>query len=270
MLKRLAIGESVPKQRIFAILYIFIAVWWILLFDLNFQSDGERYYAYIRSMFFDFDLNFYNEYTFYTFCYSEAKGNYLETLESGYLWNPFAIGSPILWFPFFLIGHLWAVVLQIFGYPILTNGYSLPYLLATSLGTLLYGIVGLFCCVLFVSRFYSWSLALWVSLLTFFCSPAIAYLYREPAYSHTMGFCIMSLFLLLWTKFTYNGKVCPSVRHTMILGILGGLIFLVRWQEGVILLFPAIHIVVSIFSSNNKSTFSSKVLQLLKLSKKLM
>ncbi|MBN2385265.1 hypothetical protein JXQ70_20510 [bacterium] len=256
------VGTGLINRPHFLIIMFFSIVGWFVLFDLNFISDGERYYAYLRSFFFDFDLNFYNEYTFYTFHPTPEKGHILTTTPTGYLWNPFAIGPSLVWLPFFLIGHIWVLVAQSLGYPVLANGYSLPYLLMVSLGTLFYGLAGLYCCYRLLSRYFRASWALISTLLTFWSSPAIAYLYREPGYSYSQNFFFISLFLLLWLEFSDDGKKNITVWQGAALSCLAGLIFLIRWQEGVIVGVIAVHIVWRTFFGTDTIPFKVRIRQL--------
>jgi len=105
----------------------------IFLSNTIIRGDGVGYYAYLRSLVFDRDLNFKNEYSYFEPAFSEdtkpvtttwAKGDVTRT---GMVPNTFPVGPALLWSPFYLVAHFVALGLNVLGASIPINGYSLPY-----------------------------------------------------------------------------------------------------------------------------------------------
>ena len=98
------------------------------------RGDGNGYYAYVRSVILDGDLNFENE-------YARADPKFRENLfkrritPRGYLDNPWAPGSAVLWAPFFLAGHAIATAGNALGLAVPLDGFSPPYRWAVAVGT---------------------------------------------------------------------------------------------------------------------------------------
>lgn len=250
----------------FLLIFFSMVFAWFLLFNLNFTSDGERYYSYIRSFFFDGDINFYNEYTFFTFLYTPNKTKFLVKTKTSYLWNPFSIGPSVLWLPFFTAGHLAAWILHVIGFPVLLNGVTLPYTFATALGTLFYAILGLLVCYS-ILRLQTNSLnSLFAVFVVMWSSPAPAYIFREPAYSHTMSFVFVSIFIYSWLKYRkvkFNNYDSNVIAYLMWLFLLGGIATLVRWQNCILLIIPSIEILYRQQKSNDNKSFQDNFFNIL-------
>jgi hypothetical protein len=104
-----------------------------------YSSDEIQYFAYLRSVWFDRDLSFENEYRyFYDRGVARSDGfheTFLErATETGLRINFGTIGCAILWAPFYAAGHAAA---SLTGAP--QDGYSTPYLAAVAHGSAFYG-----------------------------------------------------------------------------------------------------------------------------------
>ncbi|HEX9365280.1 MAG TPA: hypothetical protein VF921_01565, partial [Vicinamibacterales bacterium] len=108
-----------------------------------YSSDEIQYFAYLRSLWFDHDLSFENEYQyFYDRGIAKSEGfheTFLErTTETGRRINFGTIGCAILWSPFYLAGD---VAARATGAPV--DGFSKPYLAAVAYGSAVYGFLAL-------------------------------------------------------------------------------------------------------------------------------
>nr|NIP99605.1 hypothetical protein [Nitrospinaceae bacterium]NIR53747.1 hypothetical protein [Nitrospinaceae bacterium]NIS84156.1 hypothetical protein [Nitrospinaceae bacterium]NIT80959.1 hypothetical protein [Nitrospinaceae bacterium]NIU43255.1 hypothetical protein [Nitrospinaceae bacterium] len=83
-------------------------------------GDDTGYTAYLRSLFFDGDLDFVNERN-----YAHAE----KFTPTGYVFNNWQMGQAVFFFPFFLAGHGLAQALAGLGVPVSVDGYSAPYYL---------------------------------------------------------------------------------------------------------------------------------------------
>ena len=76
-----------------------------------YASDEIQYFAYLRSLWFDHDVSFQNEYEyFYDRGIARARGFHETFLEfetpTGLRYNFGTIGSALLWAPFYAVGDL--------------------------------------------------------------------------------------------------------------------------------------------------------------------
>lgn len=207
----------------------FVVFYVLMVLFLNpwIGSDGAHYYAYLRSLFFDGDLNFYNEYAFYQYHAPWIIEWLSSRTETGYVVNLWAIGSAILWIPFFLMGHLWAFLAQKCGYPVILDGYSPPYVLSICLATFTYALLGMLFTHKMIKRYFPTNLSLLAVIGVVLASPLPAYIYREPSMSHTMEFFTISLYLYCWCR----GREEKRIGYHLLIGLTGGLMTLVRWQN---------------------------------------
>ncbi len=220
----------------------------ILLFVPRIHSDGRGYYAYIRSLAIDHDLDFINEYTVYT---DDPSGlpDVNHRTATGLVQNVWSVGPAILWIPFFYAAHLGTYILNLLGFAIPRDGYSLLYTLAASFGSAFYAFLGILLVYdLCVSYFgFSRAASMLATVSVWFASPLTMYMYREPAMGHTFAFFAVSLFLYLFF-FTKENRTRPANGGATLqwiwLGLSAGLMVLVRWQDVAFLSIPAIYFIV--------------------------
>ena len=204
-------------------------------------GDPFSYYAWVRSALFDHNFNFLNEYT--TFNTDKnwtaiAWPKELSYTKIGLLNNPFSIGPAILWTPFVLAAYALTfftnIFFALFKLPVLPNdGYSFYYHFLVSFGNYFLGIVGLFLIYLILTLYFSKDISLLATIGITFGSAVFNYLYNEPTSSHVTSIFVISLFFFLFLNLKKNRWL-----NWLLLGVAGGLIFLVRWQQ-IIFLLPA-------------------------------
>src|SRR5262249_29256120 len=88
------------------------------------QSDGFYYFAYLRSMAFDRDVDFTNDYRMLGL---GTKTNLFAPTPTGHAQSAWTIGPAIVWSPFFAVGHLVAKRLHASGSDVSVDGTSFPY-----------------------------------------------------------------------------------------------------------------------------------------------
>ena len=208
------------------------------------SADSKLYYVYLRSMFFDGDLHFTNDYM--------KMGGPLYSMnhQTGYWNNPFAVGSSILWFPFFLTGHLYA---KSFGYP--ADGYAeFPYGTSINLAGLFLAWIGL---VLFVStlqKFFDDKISLLAALVLWHGTPLTFYTNQQPNLDTALSFFAGSLFLY----FFFHLREKPTTQKWIALGIAAGIGMLVRPQNVILLAIPGVmllHLFIKAIKQGNKRNF---------------
>ncbi|MBU2542005.1 hypothetical protein KJ785_00395, partial [Patescibacteria group bacterium] len=128
---------------IFSLLLFLILVISISIFVLNpkweIAGDGHGYYMYLRSLAFDGDFNFMNEYGRYDGIYGTdlISQSISPVGRSG---NPFAIGESILLTPFFFFALVSDYFLNLSTIDL--SGFGIYYQLFLGLGSIFYTLLG--------------------------------------------------------------------------------------------------------------------------------
>ncbi len=178
-------------------------------------GDDAGYYAYLRSAFFDNDLDFINE----------KKYAHIEKFTpTGYVFNNWQIGQSILYIPFFLLGHLSAIILNSFGFSFPLDGYSTPYSMATAIAAQTYLFLGLLFLYKVLVRYFSQTPALAAAIGVWLGSPLIYYTFIRQRMAHTTEFFMAVVFIFFWLNFRESKK---QIDHAF-LGMLLGLFCMVR------------------------------------------
>jgi hypothetical protein len=215
----------------------------VLLFALSlpavttrfYASDEIQFFAWLRSVVFDRDADFDNEYRyFYDTGRIRDEGfriTFLEEInEAGRRRNFTPIGTALLWAPFFAIGHVAALAT---GVP--ADGFSQPYISAVTYGSATYGFLALILTHAIVRRVVGG--AAWIpTVVVWIGTPLVFYMYVAPGFSHACSAFAVSLFLWIWlktrTSWTPAGVAC--------LGASAALMAMVREQDVFFAAGPAI------------------------------
>jgi hypothetical protein len=199
------------------------------------QSDGFFYYAFTRSIWFDHDLDLTNDYALLGI--DDAQHQFLlEPTVTGYAQSAWAIGPALAWSPFVGLGHLSATALAAGGADVKTDGTSYPYRQAVALAGLAYGLLGLWCSYR-LARF--WCPAPVATIATVAVGAGtflLWYLVREPTMSHTVSMASVAAFTWAWMR----QRESRSPRTWFLLGLLGGVMVIMRWQNALVLLVPVV------------------------------
>lgn len=193
-------------------------------------SDGVYYYLYLRSLAIDHDLDFANEYAYYHLPADRPT-------PTGLTQNKYAIGPAILWMPFFLAAHALALAGNMVGLPVAVDGYGYLYQAAASIGSMVYGALGLWLAYRCARQVFSQAAALTAMALIWLASNAFYYMVFEPSMSHMVSLFSVALLLTIWFL-RFRGAAPPSLSYGLLLGAAGGLVMLVRLQDAPLLLLP--------------------------------
>src|SRR5260370_39549608 len=101
------------------------------------QSDGFYYFAFLRSLAFDHDVNFMNDYRMLGL---GDKTYLFQPTKTGHAESAWTIGPAIVWSPFFAVGHVVATRLHAKGLDVSTDGTSFPDRQAVCVPSLFYGL----------------------------------------------------------------------------------------------------------------------------------
>lgn len=205
-------------------------------------GDAVYYYTTLRSIVISKDLNFKDEFEYFYSQRSPFTGNRKipfilpENPLTGKLPAKYPIGSALLLIPPFLLTHGTLTIVQKFGIGITTDGYNIIYQASAAVGSLLYAFLGLFLIYRLGKKIFGSKIALLSTLAIWLATPLIYYMTMEPLTSQPLSFFCVSAFIYFW----YTTRVSRKLNQWVLLGIIGGLMSIVRYQDSLFLLIPVI------------------------------
>jgi len=213
-----------------------------------YSSDEVQYFSYLRSLWFDHDVSFENEYQYFYDHRIAQTANFHQTFlelteaATGRRINYATMGCAILWSPFYAVADLWARGLRATGRDIAVDGYSRPYVSAVAFGSAFYGFATI---VLAVSaarrivggRALSSGFAVWTG------TPLLFYTYIAPPFSHACSAFGVALFVTVWlhVRRTWSGW------GVVALGLAGALMAMVREQDIFFAFGPALDFALTLY-----------------------
>jgi hypothetical protein len=195
------------------------------------QSDGFFYFAFLRSIVNDHDVNLSNDYALIGI----GSDAFLAPTSTGYAQTAWSVGPAIAWMPFYAVGHAGATYLVSRGVKVAVDGSGYPYRQAVCIASLFYGLLGVWFCYRLASRFFAGRVALLATAALVTGSFMLWYIVKEPTMSHATSMCAVAAFIYAWSA-TGGGRTVPQWAA---LGLLGGLMLAIRWQNLVFMVFPA-------------------------------
>lgn len=192
------------------------------------DADAVEYYAHLRSLYFDRDVEFTNEFAHFAIL---DRWDKTQLTSTGHRRTNFSVGPALLWMPFYAAGD---AVARLSGE--VEDGYSPAHVRAVALGTLVLGLLGLLLLGRVLRDVASAPATRWTLLVVLYGTFLLWYLVHEPVQSHGPGFFAAAAFLHEW----WRRRQAPSPRGFLWLGLLAGLATTVRWQNAVLLLTPTL------------------------------
>lgn len=231
-----------------------------------YSSDEVQYFSYLRSLYFDRDVSFENEYRYFHDRNIAQSAGFHETfLEretgAGRRVNYATLGAAILWSPFYAAADGWARATGTDE----PNGFTAPYVRAVAYGSALYGFLAVLLSIraarvihgppdlqirrdhprrpdLQVGRhhgaFYA-GLAIWLG------TPLLFYMYVAPPFSHACSAFAVALFVNVWLHVRRSW----TARGAFALGLSAALLAMVREQDVFLALGPLVDFAWSARSS---------------------
>lgn len=221
--------------------------------------DDVFYYTYLSSFLFDGDIDPMNDYYLSHNSYSAIRDILYRIGPKGLVINQWAIGSSILWCPIYIPVRLVGMVLNLIhtSPPEWVNDrYSLPYLMAISLATLVYGFLTLLLAYSTCRFFYRARVSLLAAFGVVFASPLLGYIFNFSAMSHTMS--AFSVALLFYISFRH--RHFRSLNSYLLIFSTLALASLVRWQNIIFGLLPASLWLSHIRASRSKITLRKELI----------
>ena len=196
------------------------------------QSDGFYYFAYLRSIAFDGDVEFSNDYRLLGL---GDKTHLFVPTPTGHAQSAWTIGPALVWAPFFAAAHPIAGRLASSGAEVSTNGISYPYRQAVCIAGLFYALLGAWFAWRLVAMFFTSSLAAGAVAFTIAGSFLLWYIVKEPSMTHAPSMAGVAGFAWMWAS-TYGRRTRVQ---WAVLGLLAGFITLIRWQNALFAILPA-------------------------------
>jgi hypothetical protein len=210
------------------------------------QSDGFYYFSNLRSLAFDRDVEFSNDYRMLGL---GDKSHLFVLTRTGHAQSAWTIGPALVWAPFFAAAHPIAQRLSAAGLPVSTDGTSYPYRQAVCIAGLFYALLGSWFSYRLLRTFFSASAAAGAVVFTVAGSFMLWYIVREPSMTHAPSMAAVAAFAWMW--------VATLGRRTRLqwalLGLLAGLITLIRWQNALFAILPASESLAAIVASARTS-----------------
>jgi hypothetical protein len=233
VLRRLPRLWPSTDRRAYNWLLVLFAITVVLAFTPTIKSDGIGYYVYLRSLMLDGDVHFGNDYRGWPDQQTPDEHVTPQT-ATGYYVNYFAIGPALLWSPLYGAAH--AIVLggQTLGQPWQADGYAPIYIVLTTFGSALAGLVLLLVGYRICRRWVAPPTALLAVATAFFGSNLLYYTLREGGFAHGLSAATAAVYVLAWLRLEER----PSVGRWAQLGAAAGLTLLTYWVSGLVLLLP--------------------------------
>jgi hypothetical protein len=246
--------------------------WWasprllVVLFVLSlpavtpriYASDEVQYFSYLRSIWFDHDVSFENEYQhFYDAGIAASPGfheTFLErTTETGRRINFGTLGAALLWAPFYAIADSVTRLLNAAGRPVAADGYSKPYIAAVAYASAFYGWLALYLSARLVERLArSWpalgSRGVVSAVIVWLGTPLLFYMYVAPPMSHATSAFAVTLFVTLWIAVRDRW----DVRGVALLGGSAALMAMVREQDAFFVVGPIVDMAWTLARANRE------------------
>lgn len=211
-----------------------------------YASDEIQYFAYLRSLWFDRDVSFDNEYRYFHDAGIARTQNFHETFlerttETGRRINFATLGCALLWAPFYTAADAGVQIANMEGVRIARDGYSRPYIAAVAYASAFYGLLALLLSVQAVRLLSEhWRTlgprATPAAVLVWIGTPLLFYMYVAPPMSHATSAFAVALFVVTWLRV----RDAWSLGGLVALGAAAALMAMVREQDAFFAVGPAL------------------------------
>ena len=199
-------------------------------------GDAVHYFVYLRSLVFDGDLHFQNEYQ--RLYRVDAPGPDIDwiftPLPSGYVRNMMPIGPALVWLPLYLLTALGAWIASAFAGGAV-DGYGRVFQASAGFSGIAAAGLGAWLTFQTARRAFGDARGIWATVLIWLGSSALYYSLVSPAYSHASSMLATSLTVYVW----FVTAETHTWRRYACLGAAVGFAALVRWQDAVFCILPA-------------------------------
>ena len=207
--------------------------------------DVTSYYSYLPAIFVHKDLKFEflnnSEVN-----YAEKHQFWPETAPNGNKVIKTTMGMSVLYFPFFIISHIYSLVND----KVVANGFSKPYEIGLTFSSIFYMMIGLFFLAKVLRSIYDEKKVSILLFLVFLGTNLFYYATTEPCMSHVYTFSLASVFMYITMKIYEKN----NWKFFIFLGLIYGLLFLVR-PTNILFILAFLLYKIESFSSLNKRLY---------------
>jgi len=206
--------------------------------------DVTSYYCYLPAAFIHHDVSLEFTRRGNDHSYEENHQYWYQTAPNGSRVIKFTMGMAVMYSPFFFIAHTTAHLLDF-----KADGFSTPYEFFIALSSLVYLFIGL----LYLRKTLLLYFTETITGVTLICVLLGTNLYyyttTEPAMSHAYSFAVVAVFIYHCIKW----HLFPTLKRSIYIGLLFGLIVLIRPINIILIIFPVL------FSIHSKETLLLKI-----------
>jgi hypothetical protein len=184
------------------------------------------------------DVILYYEYLPATFIYKDLSMSFTKEnpeyfqekiwkipTKTGKSVSKMTMGLAVLYTPFFLAAHVLAEPL---GYA--ADGYTIPYRIALIISSMVYAVIGFLFLIKLLRKYFARGIIALTVLAVGLGTNLYFYTTIEPTMSHAYSFFLFALFFFLVDAWVSR----QSWANSLLMGLVGGLIILVRPSNGII------------------------------------
>ena len=216
-----------------------------------YASDEVQYFSFLRSLWFDRDVSFENEYQHFYDSGVARDYNFHETFlerttETGRRVSFATVGSALLWAPFYAVADAGVLLARAGGSAVPRDGYAWPYVAAVCYGSAIYGIAALLLSIraagavgLGTPHSVLAALAIWIG------TPLLFYTHLAPAMAHATAAFAVALFVVVWLHVRERWTLAGGLA----LGAAGALMVMVREQDVTFFAAPAIDLAMRVLKN---------------------
>jgi hypothetical protein len=201
-------------------------------------GDAVHYYVYLRSVVFDGDLQFHNEYVRLYGLAGRAPGVawVYDPLPTGYVRNLMPVGPAIAWAPLYLITAGVVATLRWCGFDYPLDGFGRVFQASAGFSGIIAATVGAWFAFRAAAILFGARAGIWATLAIWLGSSALYYSLVSPTYSHATSMLANGAVVFVWIR----TRERSSLGRYAALGALIGFAALVRWQEATLLALPVV------------------------------
>jgi len=194
--------------------------------------DITSYYSYLPAYFIhnDISLSFTEN---DTINYAEKHQFWPEKSPNGGKVIKTTMGMSILYSPFFTLAHIYSKKSKKYN----ANGFSKPYEFFLAISSFFYFLIGLYYLRKLLLKSFN-EIITSITLISIVLGTNLYYYCTiEPCMSHAYNFSLISMFIYFSIQW-YNK---PKIKYSILVGLIGGLITLIRPINIIIFLFPLLY-----------------------------
>lgn len=201
-------------------------------------GDATHHFVQLRSLVFDRDLHFQNEYVrLYKLRGNDVGSEYVFTdlTPTGHVRNYMPIGPALLWAPLYLLAAAAQLLLAAIGLASAPDGYGRVLQMMPGVSGVLAATLSAWISFRLARRYADDVSAAVGTLAIWLGSHAIYYSLVSPAYSHAASMFTSALFFSAWL----SSRERRSLGRFAVWGALAALCALMRWQDAIFAVIPA-------------------------------